>query len=132
MIVVFHRRQTTATNQSPRNDDEERGNAPQRHKKQQHGLLMHMPSPQKARHSAQHDRIQESFIRRIEPEFREIDEEERSSERKGVRGSDVGEDAECRFADQATRGRGDCGGGDFDSATEQICYTNVSNHVLPY
>jgi hypothetical protein len=63
--------------------------APQRNKEQQDRLFVNVPTPQETRHRAQHDSVEELFASRIEPEFDEVEREERESEEESRRRSDV-------------------------------------------
>lgn len=88
-----------------------------------------MPPPQEARQRTQNHRIQEPPVRRIEPQFRQIDEREGEGETERESGGDGRENAEGRRSYETARSGNERFGGDRDSASGQICNESTSSSV---
>lgn len=80
-----------------------------------------MPAPQEAGHRSEHKRVQESLVRRIEPQFREIHAGERERQRERDLGRDVRQDAEHGGPDEPARCRVDRLLRDGPTARGQVC-----------
>lgn len=70
--------------------------SPQGNEEQKNRFLVYVPSPQETRHRTQYDTLQELLVRRVEPQFDEVGEDENKSEGKSCCWTNVWEDSERR------------------------------------